>query len=480
MGQPNYIHYKTHKFIKNETKWTYLGTTVCSMDSKYNTSEHGEIRSMLLGSYVGLDGVTRSKTVPSTREDTFVGSGMGASPTWAVFCPDSQIAFTERLSVVGDWRLHLDGDMKRPLDDLVMWAPTNLTDQEGHPSPYCPRTFLSKLESQAAEQGFKALFGCEFEFYLLDEESGKSSDSSSVRNMKWDAYGTDSFLERERFFARVQDMCAEAGIPLEQLHCEYDKCQLEASTAPASPVRAADHAVLTKLIIRRAAREFGLAVSFSPKPFVDLSGNGGHIHFSMTRTFDESPIFSAGTGPYGLTKDGECAIAGIHKHLIELVAIYAGSPVSQLRLSPDSWSGASACWGLENREAAIRFCAATRGNPLGANVELKCGDLSANPYYAIGCILGSALDGIEKSLPLAKETTVNPVLLTDSERKERDVRRLPSTYDEVTTAFAQSVFARELLGDEVVDAELSIRELMSRTYGEANPEELALRMRFVW
>lgn len=457
-----------------------MGTTVSSMETKNNTSERGDIRPMLLGTYVGLDGVARSKTVPSTREDTFVRSGMGASPTWAVFCPDNQIAFTERLSVVGDWRLRLDGDMKRPLDDLVMWAPTNLTDQEGNASPYCPRTFLSELESKAAEQGFKTLFGCEFEFYLLDGEEGESSDSSSVREARWDAYGADSFLERERFFARVQDMCAEAGIPLEQLHCEYDRCQLEASTAPVSPVRAADHAVLTKLIIRRAAREFGMSASFSPKPFVDLSGNGGHIHFSMTCTSDGSPVFSTGTGLYGLTEDGRHAIAGIHEHLNELLAVYAGSPVSQLRLSPDSWSGASACWGLENREAAIRFCAATKGNPLGANVELKCGDLSANPYYAIGCILGSALDGIAKRIPLAKETTVNPALLTEDERRERNVRRLPSTYDEVTEAFSRSMFARELLGEEVVDAELVIRRLMSSTYADTSPEELARKMRFTW
>ena len=59
------------------------------METKNNTPERGDIRPMLLGTYVGLDGVARSKTVPSTREDTFVRSGMGASPTWAVFCPDN-------------------------------------------------------------------------------------------------------------------------------------------------------------------------------------------------------------------------------------------------------------------------------------------------------------------------------------------------------------------------------------------------------
>ena len=450
------------------------------MDTALNTSKQYGTHQMLLGTFVGLDGVARSKTVPSTREDTFVRAGMGASLTWAVFCPDSLIAFTPQISVVGDYRLRIDADMERPLDDIVTWAPTNLTTQDGDVSPLCPRSLLAQVERETHSKGYEALFGCEYEFYLLDEDVQDDLDSDRLRATRWSAYGTDSFLERERFFAMVQERCAQAGVPLEQLHCEYDKCQLEASTAPSSPVKAADLAVLTKLIIKQVARELGKRVSFSPKPFVDLTGSGGHLHFSMTRTGDGSPIFSGGEGPHGLTGEGGHAIAGIHKHVCELNAIYAGSPVSQLRLAPDTWAGASACWGLENREAAIRFCAATKGNPLGANVELKCGDLAANPYYAIACILGSALDGIDRKLPLAREVTVNPAELSEAQRLECDVMALPSTYDEVTDAFARSEFARRLLGPEVVQAELAIRDLMSRTWGTTEPGELARAFRFAW
>ena len=47
-------------------------------------------------------------------------------------------------------------------------------------------------------------------------------------------------------------------------------------------------------------------------------------------------------------------------------------------------------------------------NPHGANVEVKAVDPSANPYFATAAILGLALDGIERKLPLPPETTVNP------------------------------------------------------------------------
>lgn len=430
---------------------------------------------MMIGTFVGLDGVIRSKAVPGARGAAFASSGMGASPTWVVFCPDNAIAFTDKLSVVGDWRLVADRSMERSLGEGIVWAPTDLRTQDGLPSPYCPREALRRVVRKAGGMGYSALFGFEFEFYLLDNAGVTEQD---VASEQWGAYGADSFLERSEFFARLQDMCAESGIPLEQMHCEYDHCQLEISTAPDEPLRAADTAVLTKMVIKRAAHMFGKKVSFSPKPFLGLSGNGGHIHCSITH--EGEPIFSMGHGPHALTKRGCSAIAGIESHVVELSALYAGSPVSQLRLSPDSWSGAAVCWGLENREAAIRFCAATPGNPHGANVELKCGDLSANPYYALACILGSSIDGIDQSMELPPEITVNPSTMPQEERERYGVSRLPSTYDEVTEAFAQSSFAKELLGEDVVEADLAIRRLMSRTYGSRSDQDRADVMRYAW
>ena len=70
-----------------------------------------------------------------------------------------------------------------------------------------------------------------------------------------------------------------------------------------------------------------------------------------------------------------------------------GSILSGLRMQPGHWSGAYVCWGTENREAAVRFLVGGASNPLGANVEVKVIDPSANPYFATATILGLALDG---------------------------------------------------------------------------------------
>ena len=71
-----------------------------------------------------------------------------------------------------------------------------------------------------------------------------------------------------------------------------------------------------------------------------------------------------------------------------------GSIVSGLRMRPGNWAGAYACWGIENREAAVRFVKGGPGSAHGGNVEVKIVDPSANPYLASAAILGLALDGI--------------------------------------------------------------------------------------
>ena len=118
------------------------------------------------------------------------------------------------------------------------------------------------------------------------------------------------------------------------------------------------------------------------------------------------------------------AIAGLLAGLPDAQGILCGSVVSGLRMQPGHWSGAYVCWGTENREAAVRFLIGGPSNPHGANVEVKVVDPSANPYFATAAILGLALDGIERKLPLPPETTVDPATLTDDQREQAGIKLL--------------------------------------------------------
>jgi glutamine synthetase len=214
-------------------------------------------------------------------------------------------------------------------------------------------------------------------------------------------------------------------------------------------------------------------VSFSPLPAVGGSGNGAHLHLSLAR--DGANVFSAGTGAHGLTTEGGAAIAGVLDTLPELLGVYAGSIVSALRLTPGTWSGAAVCWGLENREAALRLLAGTPGNPQGANIELKVVDPSANVYLASAAFLGSALHGIERALPLPAEVANSPADSPDFESM-----RLDTDHEAVLDRLAVSGFARDLFGVDIVEGVVAVRRHESAVFAGQASDRIAEALRLAW
>jgi glutamine synthetase len=236
--------------------------------------------------------------------------------------------------------------------------------------------------------------------------------------------------------------------------------------------------VLMRIIIGRVARQYGLRVSLSPVPFAGSVGSGSHQHFSMTR--GAAPLFSGGSGAGGMTSEGGSAVAGLLAGLPQAQGILCGSVLSGLRMQPGLWSGAYVCWGTENREAAVRFLIGGPSNPHGANVEVKVIDPSANPYLATAAVLGLALDGIDRKLPLPPETTVDPAKLTDERRRQAGMVLLPSSQSEALDALDQSSLLRGILGDEVVDAVVAVRRYEHENYGDLPPDQLAEKFRLAW
>jgi glutamine synthetase len=210
-------------------------------------------------------------------------------------------------------------------------------------------------------------------------------------------------------------------------------------------------------------------------PFSGGSGNGAHMHVSMTR--NDVPLFSGGPLAEGLTPEGGAAIAGIVRHLPESIAVLAGTVVSDERMQPGHWSGASACWGVENREAAVRLLQANRGNPHGANVEVKCIDAGANTYLATGLVLGFAALGIEGGLDLPVPVSVDPTTLSPEEQRAAAVVPLPSDAAGRIELFEKGEAAREVLGPDLHAAVLAVRRYESSLYAGQDAHALT---RFAW
>jgi glutamine synthetase len=421
---------------------------------------------LVAGSITDPAGVTRAKYVPLRRLGDFQRSGMGVSPSWSVFCVDSAIAFTPTIGVAGDLRIRIDPATVRVVDDGIAWAPGNLTDQTGDPAALCLRSLLVRAEQAVADRGLTTLVGAELECTMIAPDGGPASTGP------WSPYGIRTSLDRSAFLVDLATTAERAGLSIEQIHTEYGHDQLEVSLAPTTPVAAADAVILTRIVLGRAAARHGLRISFAPMPFEGAAGNGAHLHLSLAD--DEGPLFSGGDGPYGIRQAGGSAIAGVIDALPGLIGVYAGSALSALRLKPGNWAGAVACWGLENREAAVRFIAATPGSPHGANAELKLIDPSANPYLAAAAFLGSALHGIDRKLDLPAEIPENPAQSATAPPP------LATDQRSAIDALERSAVAAELLTAEVIEAVVAVRRYELATFGGKPPAETTQALRLAW
>jgi glutamine synthetase len=432
----------------------------------------GQGARLLCGAISDTGGVLRAKAVPAERIETFATAGMGASACWPVFCVDNGLALTDGLGVVGDLRLTADIERAVVLDNGFAWAPADVHTQDGAMSPLCWRDVARRQVQALARQGVTVRAGYEIEFVLFDSEGRRVGD-----DIGWPAYGLGPLSSQWTFVDAALERLAEAGIPVDQVHAEYAVGQVEMSLPPTGPVEAADAVVLARTILGRTARELGLMVSFSPMPFPGGAGNGGHLHVSFAR--GDKQLLSGGSLPGDLTPEGGHMVAGIVAGLPESIAVLAGSVVSADRLAPNHWSGPFSCWGVENREAAVRLVMDTPGNPYGASAEVKCIDGAANPYLAAGLVLGLAARGLEEELPLPDPIGVNPFQLTDREAAAAGVVRLPGSLRTSLELFERGKRAEAILGPDLHGAVVAVRRKEQESFRDHHSDRYALT-RFAW
>jgi glutamine synthetase len=142
---------------------------------------------------------------------------------------------------------------------------------------------------------------------------------------------------------------------------------------------------------------------------------------------------------------------------------------SYLRLVPSHWAGAYACWGLENREAALRLIAGAN-----ANVEVKCVDAAANPYLLLAGLLAAGRAGVGAALRLPEPVSIDPA----SAPAGRPVPRLPRSLVEAVAAFEADAVLAEALGEAVVDTVASVRRGEIALFDGADAETVVAATRW--
>jgi glutamine synthetase len=354
------------------------------------------------------------------------------------------------LGPVGEARLIPDWSTLAPLPYASGHARA-LADMHlgGEPWALCPRTFLKRMIGEAARDGLEVRAAFENEFYLLrPTPAGFEPVDDTV-------FASTLSMDRNR---AVIDDLAEAllgqNVPVELYYPESGPGQQEMSVRYGPALAAADRQIVFRETAHAVAAGHGLVASFLPKVFADKAGSGCHLHLSLWR--EGRNVFPGPGETGGLSRLGRAFLAGILAHLPGLTAIVAPSNNSYRRLRPRTWSGGYRCWGVDNREAALRVPSgpADKGS---SHFEIKTVDASANPHLALGAVIAAGLDGVRRDLDPGPPVQVDPGALSDEERAAQHLEPLPGSLAEAVKHLERDDLLLAALGPGLARAFLAVR-----------------------
>ncbi|HEX2298698.1 MAG TPA: glutamine synthetase family protein [Pseudonocardiaceae bacterium] len=404
--------------------------------------------------WVDNNGIPRSRTVPVDSLPQVAARGVGITTLFAVFDTHDGITYAHPgLSTPsGDIRLlpELAQLTRLAGQSALAWVPGRQVAPDGSPWPYDQRGVLEAQVEAAARDGLEVRAGYELEFVLT-----RADDPGQEVAHPGPTYSPHAMLVVDEFVTAVLADLAANGVPVNQLHAEYGPGQMEVSLAPSDPVTAADRQLLTRQTIHAAARAHGLRACFAPLFTAAGVGNGWHLHTSVSR---DGHNLLAGDSVRGPASPGAGWLGGLLRDLPALAAVTAPSVPSLHRLRPGYFAGAYRFWGVENREAPLRYIPGSEF--LGAehaNVELKVSDASANPYLALAAVIAAGAAGLREGVDPGEAIQSDPGSWSEADRAARELTLLPTTPAEQEAALVGSDRICAVLGEELLGAFLAVR-----------------------
>jgi glutamine synthetase len=400
--------------------------------------------------YVDHGGVVRGKATSRARLEERLATGIGLTVAMQAMSMLDELAPVAGLGPVGEVRLVPDTASFVPLP----WAPgagamvTDLVRLDGAPWQACPRAFLKDAVAELAGEGYELLAAFEPELTLGRRQPG-DGPGDPERLVPIDeslCFSTTGFgLAHDYAIELVRSLQAQ-GLTVEQYYPELGHGQQELSIRHAPALRAADNQVWFREAARGVAWRQGLWASLAPKPVPDQAGNGLHLHASLWAADGRNAFWDAGERR-GLSETAYHWIGGLLAHLPGLVALTCGSVNSYRRLAPQTWSSAFTCWGMDNREAAVRVPSRLWGlDEASTNLELKPSDATGNPYLALGGYIHAGLDGLRNKLDPGRPVDVDPAGLSRRTRSRRRIERLPDSLGAALDALEADELLMEALG----------------------------------
>ncbi|MCO5967286.1 glutamine synthetase family protein [Actinoallomurus soli] len=417
--------------------------------------------------YADHGGVIRGKAAAGPRIAERLHTGIGHTVAMMAMTMLDTLQPVEGMGPVGEVRILPDPSTFTPLPyapgSAVMLS--DLAQPDGGPWAACPRTFLKQAVAELADAGYSLLAAFEPEFTLGRRTPTDQGPDRLVPIDDSLCYSATGFHAAHDFAVELLHALEAQGMRVEHYHPELGHGQQEMSIRPASALRAADNHVLYRETVRAVAMRQGLWASLAPKPIPDQPGNGCHLHLSLWS--GDRNVFHDPAGAYGLSNEGRWFLGGLLAHLPALTALTSGTVNGFRRLTPRSWASAYACYGVDNREAAVRICSPMRdAAEESTNLELKPSDSSANPYLSLGAVIHAGLDGIRSKTEPGAAVDVDPDTLPEDDRPPR----LPSSLGEALDALEADDLLMTALGPLRGAAYLAVKRADVKAFAERDAD----------
>lgn len=335
-----------------------------------------------------------------------------------------------------------------PWDRKFAWMASDMWSDKGEPFELCPRSILKKQVAIAEKEGYTCTLGVEPEFYLYRPESLEPGTNRlipiarSAEVKPSPAYDVETILDTKQFLQQMVDHMHEMGFKVFSFGAEGGEGQYEIDFKYAPILEMADKLTLFKLMAHEVAKGMGLRVTFMPKPFANVWGNGAHYNMGLYSSADpEQSIFRDENKQW--TKEAFAFTAGVLKHARALAAISNPLVNSYKRLVPRlmdgsvSWAPIKIAYGNNNRSCMIRW---PENRPA---IENRSCDPAGNTYLAGAFMLAAGLEGIRKGYDPGEP-------LREIAYDKTEIPRLPRTLLEAIEAFEADPLTYEVFSEGFV------------------------------
>lgn len=425
-----------------------------------------------------LSGQVRGKGFPASDLAARLKKGIGWTPTNSMITAHGPIAPTP-WGPFGDTVLMPDEASRVRVDfgpdaAAAHFVMGDIRTLDNKAWPVCPRGLCKALLATLEERhGLKLKAAFEHEFMLEGVEERPNA-----------SYSLDSF-RRQGLFAEIYlGALKAAGLELDTFMPEYGPKQYEVTVGPAEGIAAADQAVAVREIARSVAHHLGTRASFTPILRPDAVGNGVHVHYSLLDAKTDAPLNYNQDRPNGVSDVAGRFLSGVLALMPAVTALTAAATISYLRLTPNRWSAAYNNLGERDREAGLRICPVFPG--AGSDIskqfhfEYRAADAAASPYLVMAAIVAAGIHGLDGELPAPRVAQGAPQNMTEAERADLSIERLPQSLSEALDRFEGEAALRPLLGDDFIAAYLAHKRFEAEAMGALAPEEQCERYRLAY